>query len=362
VTIVAFSPESGGEFNQNHTQLPEFDLHKVNTDPFRYVELPSIVKYVSPIPLAYWPSRNMQQALGRLRRQEGWDVVVAMVFPVAQYALLWPTPRVLDVDTGLTYQMRQKAHDETRWVRRLRAGVSWQKARWYEVALVRRFQAASVSADHEVEHLRSMVGRSRCRVAVVPNGVDTVRNQPGLVTSRPRSLVYNGALSYSANYDAMVYFLSEIYPLIKQEIPDVTMAITGSTKNVDLSGLKLDDSVTLTGYVDDIRVPVAEATVCVVPLRQGSGTRLKILEAMALGTPVVTTLKGAEGLHAMNDVHCIIAESPEAFAAQTVSLLQRADLRQHLAASARRLVESQYDWQEIGRQFVELVEEAVTLS
>ena len=88
--------------------------------------------------------------------------------------------------------------------------------------------------------------------------------------------MFNGSLTYEANYHAMQYFLTAIYPHIRQRVPEITLDITGSTKDVDVTGLGLDDLVTLTGHVDDIRRPVAGASVCVVPIRQGGGTRLKI--------------------------------------------------------------------------------------
>jgi glycosyltransferase involved in cell wall biosynthesis len=169
--------------------------------------------------------------------------------------------------------------------------------------------------------------------------------------------VYNGALTYSANYDAMRYFLADIYPLIKQHVPEVSLTITGSLSGVELSGLALDKSVRLSGYVDDVRIPVAEASVCVVPLRQGSGTRLKILEAMALGTPVVATSKGAEGLDVTPGHNILLANDPGEFAAQVVYLLRSGSLRDQLAKHARLLVEQQYDWDQIGERFMVLVEE-----
>jgi glycosyltransferase involved in cell wall biosynthesis len=139
----------------------------------------------------------------------------------------------------------------------------------------------------------------------------------------------------------------------------VSLAITGSTVGADLGGLNLDDSVHLTGYVPDVRIPVAEATVCVVPIRQGGGTRLKILEAMALGTPVVATSKGAEGLEVIDGEHLLLADTPQAFADATLRLLGDPALRARLVASARRLVEARYDWAQIGQRFVRLVEETV---
>ena len=136
--------------------------------------------------------------------------------------------------------------------------------------------------------------------------------------------------------------------------------ITGSTKDVSISELSIDPSVHFSGYVPDIRPLVAGATVCVVPLRQGGGTRLKILEAMALGTPVVSTGKGIEGLNAVPERDFLLADDPQRFAAQTIRLLEDADLRRSLAENARGLIEREYNWTDIGARFCRLIEDVVS--
>jgi glycosyltransferase involved in cell wall biosynthesis len=262
----------------------------------------------------------------------------------------------LDVDTSLSYQLRERYEAQKSLLRRWRAWVSWYKAYRYERACFRAFDVCAVVSPLEVATTQAMMGREG-RVAVIPNGVDCAHHRPGLVAVRPHTLVYNGALTYSANYDAMQYFLAGVYPLIKTEVPNVGLSITGSTRGVDLDGLQLDESVHLTGYVDDVRQPVAQSAACVAPIRQGGGTRLKILEAMALGTPVVATSKGAEGLDMIDGEHLLIADAPDAFAEAVVNVLRDTELRRRLATHARALVEARYDWGPIGQQFVELVEE-----
>jgi glycosyltransferase involved in cell wall biosynthesis len=216
-----------------------------------------------------------------------------------------------------------------------------------------------VSEQDRRTSLRTLPGY-RGRVEVVPNGVDCQHNRPGLVKPAPNTLVFNGALTYSANYDAMRYFLNEIYPLIQQQEPDVSLTITGSTSRVNLSDLRSDESVHLSGYVDDVRPLVAGAWACVIPIRQGGGTRLKILEAMALGTPVVATSKGAEGLDVTPSRDILIADEPAEFAVQVVRLLHDPALREQMATNARRLVEQRYDWAQIGQCFVDLIEDVAS--
>jgi glycosyltransferase involved in cell wall biosynthesis len=362
VTLVAFDPAAESAANApEHKSMIGAQIVPVADDPYQNTSLPAFVKYLSPIPVVLWPSRAMAQTVSRLARESRWDAVVALQSPVARYALRVPAlARIFDVDAALSHTMYGRLGAELDLGRRIRAWVSWQKAQWYEAALVRRFDVCAVASAHDLDYLRQLAGGTRNKVVLVPNGVDCERNRPGVVRPAANMLVFNGALTYSANYDAMRYFLSEIFPLIHAQEPGAELTITGSTQGVDVSGLRLDSSVRLAGYLDDVRAAVAGASVCVVPMRDGGGTRLKILEAMALGTAVVATSKGAEGLEVTHRRDILIAEEPADFAAQVVRLLRDPGLGAALAANARQLVERRYDWSPIGQRFVTLVEGAAS--
>lgn len=359
VVAVAFRPPASGEGADQVTLAATQPIITVPDDPYRYVKVSQWVKYLSPSPLAYRPSLPMRETVASLCSGGPWDAVVAVQMPVAQYAQRVPAKcRVIDVDTAMTFQMLGRYQRQNRRLMRASNWISLQKARRYESKMLHHFQTATVVWQPEADLLQQMVKSSDCRVVVVPNGVDTAHNCYGFREHHPYTLVYNGSLTYSANYDAMRWFLAEVYPLVKAEQPNVRLTITGSTKGVDIGGLALDDSVCLTGFVDDVRIPVAEAALCVAPIRQGSGTRLKILEAMALGTPVVSTTKGSEGLDFVDGEHCLLADGPAQFARAVLTLLADAECRTRLASKARRLVEEGYDWSRIGERFATLIEDA----
>ena len=335
----------------------------VEIDPFAINGAGALRTFLSPSPIAARPVPVMSQAAAHRLQEQSFDAVIVSTEMMAAYALQAPpgAARILEEHNSLTRWMQERYVGQTSADQRLRCWASWQKTRLYEARLFRQFDLVTmVSAQDQAVCLSDLPGYHG-HVEVVPNGVDCAHNQPGLVKARPNRLVYNGSLTYSANYDAMQWFLAEVYPCIRAQIPDVSLTITGSTQGVDPAGLALDDSVCLTGYVEDVRIPVAEATVAIAPIRQGGGTRLKILEAMALGTPVVATAKGAEGLDVVDGEHLLLADDPERFTSQTIRLLRDVDLRHRLAANARRLAEQRYDWQQIGQKFVALVEETVQI-
>ncbi|MFO7698192.1 MAG: glycosyltransferase family 4 protein [Anaerolineae bacterium] len=340
--------------------LAGVDLRPAAADPFRYVGQPAWVRYASPQPLSMWPIAELRRAL----RDPGiadvpWDAVIAFQGPVARYVTMAEVrARVVDIDTSLSYQMLERYESAPGPAERVRTWVSWRKAAAAERRVLRSVDVATAVSTHELGYLRR-IAPSTCRLEHSPNGVDCEHHRPGLASPRPGSLVYNGAMTYSANYDAMQFFLRDVYPLVRAQVPGASLTITGSTAGVDLAGLALDGSVRLSGYVDDIRSVIAGSAACVVPLRHGGGTRLKILEAMALGVPVVSTRKGAEGLDVDDGEHLLLADGPRDLAAATVRLLQDSALRARLASSARALVEQRYDWRAIGAAFAALVEDSV---
>jgi glycosyltransferase involved in cell wall biosynthesis len=336
-------------------------VQTVPVNPFEFNRAGSLRTFLSAAPVAFRPIAVMRRLVDEVWQRGAFDAVSASVEVTAAYALTLSSgvPKILEEHNCQTRWMGERYAAQKGMLRRARCWVSWRKSQRYEARLFPQFDLVTMVSEQDRRISQSLLKGQNGRVAVVPNGVDCQHNRPGLAQPQPDRLVYNGSLTYDANYDAMRFFLADIYPRIRQAAPAVSLAITGATQGVDQGGLNLDNSVHLTGYVADVRIPVAEATVCVVPLRQGGGTRLKILEAMALGTPVVATAKGAEGLEVVDGEHLLLADTPEAFAAATLRLLGDPALRARLSVSARRLVEARYDWSAIGRRFVALVEETV---
>ncbi len=365
VTLLSFAFDMAKEHDAGELQQFCRDIQVVALDPFATNRASTLRRFLSPVPLFTRPIPAMRELVRQTLHRQSFDVIIASTEVMAAYALEAPSSiaRVLEEHNSLTRWMQDRHGQSSGLWLRGQTWVSAQKARRYEAGLFPKFDMISMVSEQDCQVSRSLVPHLADRIVLIPNGVDCQHNVPGLVQPRDRALVYNGALGYYANYDAMQYFLAEIYSRIKQVVPDVTLAITGSTRGVDLSGLAIDESVALTGYVDDIRRPVGEASVCVVPLREGGGTRLKILEAMALGTPVVTTSKGVEGIEAIDGEHVLLADTSESFARQVTTLLENSELRQRLVRNARSLVETTYDWRFIAGRFVwhveRLVEQAI---
>ncbi len=199
------------------------------------------------------------------------------------------------------------------------------------------------------------------RTAVVANGVDTAYFTPGDQNADAPSLVYTGGMNMFANSDAVLYFVNQIWPAIRQQHPTVKFVAVGQDPPKELLALAAaDPRVTVTGYVDDIRPYVRKAAVYVVPLRVGGGTRLKVLDAMAMGKAMVSTSIGCEGIEVVANRHLMIADDPATFAATTLALLADGNRRAALSQAARARVEELYAWPVIGQQLLDAYQTAIT--
>jgi glycosyltransferase involved in cell wall biosynthesis len=152
-------------------------------------------------------------------------------------------------------------------------------------------------------------------------------------------------------------------PRIKSQIPDATLTVVGRNPYPSLVELaKNDDSIVVTGRVDDVRPYMERAAAYVVPLRVGGGTRLKIFEAMAMEKPTVSTTIGAEGLPVSDGAELLLADTPESFAAAVVRVLQDSDLANELAQRAANLVRAEFGWQKVAERFANICEGALIAS
>jgi glycosyltransferase involved in cell wall biosynthesis len=214
-------------------------------------------------------------------------------------------------------------------------------------------------SEEDAEQLARLGGNGIAdRLAVVPNGVDLARFAAGQVPDEPRVL-FPGTLHYSPNVDGAVWFCSEIWPLVREQVPEASLVLAGRDPSVEVHTLAQIAGVEVHADVPSM-VPYFEAArVVVVPLRIGTGTRLKALEAMASGRPVVGTSEGLAGLGIRDGVQARVADEPAEFAAAVAETLRRDDLAAALGTAGRRHVEQQFGWDAIGEQFVSTVADLV---
>jgi glycosyltransferase involved in cell wall biosynthesis len=295
-------------------------------------------------------SPKMRQYIEQTLSTRNYDIVIASEIDMAVYSQYFQRiPALLDeLQVGVPYERFTGAISP--W-QRFRYGLTWLKQRHYLGSILENFRVCTVVSDRERQLLSQAVTGYQS-IEVIPNCIHLASYRQVQEIPEPNTLIFTGAFSFSPNYEAMVWFLREVYPLVQAQIPDVHLTITGNHEN----RFPPAHNVTLTGFVDDVHLYVARSWASIVPLFTGGGTRLKILEAMALGTPVVATSKGAEGLEVQTGKHLLVADTPEAFSQEVVRLLKEPDLRRQLADNAYQLVREKYDWEVVMPRFLHLVD------
>jgi glycosyltransferase involved in cell wall biosynthesis len=280
----------------------------------------------------------------------GFDIVVALQLGAARYVPRRRQIRALVEEIELAGLYEQLTQAPSAW-QRARYGLTWLKHRRYLRRLLQRFDACTVVSEPERRLLLSAVP-SAPAVHVIPNAIEI----PPL-PCRPRlshRLMFNGTLVYEANRDALAWFVELILPRVRAQHADIELCVTGDGAQSSLMGAP---GVSHLGIVPDVHEALAAAAVAVVPVRRGGGTRFKILDAFAAGTPVVSTRKGAEGLNVRDQEHLLLADTPEVFAGAIVRLLDDPQLAARLACNGRRLVEAEHDWAVSGQRLLTLVEQ-----
>ncbi len=282
-----------------------------------------------------------------------YDLVIASQIHMAPYALLMPDiPRLLE-EIELTL-LHDQFTGQKQISSRLRYGLTWWKTRHYIADLLQHFAGVTVASECERHLLQTLAPRD-IHIALVPNGVDTAGCAGDFGPPEPDTLIYPGALSYDANLDAVAYFAGSVLPLIRTHRPEVKLRVTGRVTPSQVEAFSSTEGIEFTGYLSDVRPAIARSWAEVVPLRKGGGTRLKVLEALALGTPVISTSKGVEGLELLPEQDVLVADTVESLAAQTLRLLESPTLRQQLAANGR-LAAARYDWSIGIRQLDQAIE------
>jgi glycosyltransferase involved in cell wall biosynthesis len=276
------------------------------------------------------------------------DAVLVEHLYMLQYArFVCPSPVFLSAHNVETMKFSRWFANEPlslkrRWLHRAQQAV----IRFYESSLARRTSAVFATSPVDGDLLRRM-NRGRGRFVVAPNGADFTFFEPRSRESfdRPPAILFMGTLYYRPNYEAALYLANEIFPRVRQEIPEAECHLVGRTDRNDYSHLAAPErGVHMHGFVDDVRPHVLRCQVSVVPLRVGSGTRIKIIEAMATATPVVSTSIGAEGLSCTDGENIVIKDTPVAMAKAVVHLLRDRELCVRIGAAGRRLVEKEYGW------------------
>ena len=311
--------------------------------------------------LRLW-SPEFRRQLAAWLRDGAYDVIQVEGLELARYVLNSDRGqgRIVFDDHNAEYLLQKRIAEAEIAARGWNAGavyssIQWRKLRRFERQVCQQADRVVCVSEADADAVQQL--DPALQPHVIPNGVDTEFYRREAVTPLelpPHSLIFTGTMDFRPNVDAMVWFVQDVLPLVKRAVPDVHLYIVGQRPHARLEALRADPAITITGAVEDTRPYTSAAEVYVVPLRMGGGTRLKLLEALALQTPIVSTTLGAEGFPVTSGQELLLADEPSGFARAIVELLADRDRAQALGTAGRAFAVEHYDWRQIVPKFEEV--------
>jgi polysaccharide biosynthesis protein PslH len=321
----------------------------------RLMQVKSLASRV-PFHAASLRTRALQGAVDDTLARHHFDVILLESSQMGWVSSPPGLPVVIDEHNIESELLERMADSERTVLRRLFHEIEFRRYRRFEDRTWAASAGCTTTSSRDAARLYSR--RPEVLVAIVPNGVDVDQFAPQASHEAPGRLIFTGLMDYRPNFDGISWFLDEIYPLIQQRRPDVQLQIVGHGSPEVLDELR-GPGIEVTGRVPDLRSYLDDATVAIVPLRIGGGTRLKVVEAMSMGKAIVSTALGAEGIQVADGEHCLVADNTTEFAEAVCRLLDDPDLRRRLAINARALAVEDYSWQRSSDHMSALLERVV---
>lgn len=314
--------------------------------------LRSLVGFFSPSPRVFIDtySAEMVSCIQQLIAKRNFDFVIASQVGTAVYRDCFrELPAIFEeVEVGVPYE--QYAFSKS-LRQRVRSGLTWWKHKNFLQRKLNEFDYCTVASERE-RYLLSHTVPAYNKIEILPNFVDLKDYHDVSEVTVRDMIIFSGSFRYLPNYHGIKWFLTDVSAYLESEFPNLRLYVTGDRAGISLQKYH---HVIQTGFIDNIHNLIAKAWLQIVPLRVGGGTRLKIIESMALGTPVVSTSKGAEGLDVTHGKNILIADDPKAFAHAVRSVLKNADLRQSLSVEGRKLIAEKYSSDVIAQKLTSLL-------
>jgi glycosyltransferase involved in cell wall biosynthesis len=348
--------------NTEHREIFASFCREVEFIPFEHPPWQSLfpARLLNPLPsnVAHWTLPHVAEALARRLANNHYDLVHACDLVLAQYFIHSHRDQPLAIDRSrvdLQFQLMEHARMKFPFRTRLLRFESYAKLWRFERQVARRAAVEVVCGPDDEIFLRKYVARDM-PIEVLANGVDLEYFDPA-TTPDPRAekptVLFCGAMDYNPNVDALRWYFGEVHERLRQLVPDLQVLIVGKAPIPEVHAYAGLPDVTVTGGVPDVRTYYRRSWLQIVPLRIGGGTRLKIVESMAIGTPVVSTTIGAQGLNLRHAEDILLADTPEAFAQETARALRDASLRAHIEKIGRQTAIDRLSWPMLGKRLSE---------
>ena len=347
-------------FCVSHTKvLPE---HIEQLKPFcrdiRVVHSPRLVNYknvvrnylyTKSLQIGYWDSLKARRSYKKFERQVMPDVIYSQMVRTMPLVSRSVVPKVMDFQDALSMNTERRmdtAHGFWRYILHF----EFKMLRSTEYNAFKIFDGLTIISENDSE---AIPHRKNGDIHVIPNGVDFDYFKP-MEHEKKYDIVFCGNMRYEPNVHASNYLVKRVMPLVWEEFPKATLLLAGAYPKHKVSQLA-NDRVTVTGFVDDIRECYASARIFAAPMQTGSGLQNKLLEAMAMGLPCVTTSIANDSLQAIRDTEILVGDTAQEFATHIINLLRNDEQRNELAANGTVFVHKNYSWETAGEKLEEVL-------
>ncbi|MBP1466838.1 glycosyltransferase [Candidatus Chloroploca sp. M-50] len=308
-------------------------------------------------------SPELHALLADLTRRQSFDIIHADQLNMAQFAVDLPAgARVLD-EHNAVWTIVQRMAEHSSPARRIGLEVEARRLRRYEARICARFDGLLVVSEPDRAFLQlaaDEAGVTLPPTEVIPIAVDAQGHPPVARTPNPQLILSMATMFWPPNVDGVLWFAREVYPLVQREVPGVRFAVVGARPPQSVRRLAEEDaSIEVTGYVEDPQPFLKQTAALIVPVRAGGGMRVKILEALARGLPIVSTTIGYEGIALTPGTHLLVGDTPQTFAQALIALLSNPAQGEALARAGRQVAEEVYDWRVVNPRVEALYEAAL---
>ncbi|MBN1680492.1 MAG: glycosyltransferase [Anaerolineae bacterium] len=352
--------------------------------PEDLADLPRYKKLFSHVDLIREPRRSRRNYLQRMRSEDRrfptcaeeswspdmWHTIEALVrdraFDVAhvfggiqvyEYAhLVQQLPNIIAPYESYSLWLERAINEETSWLARWPKQMQHRIAASYESWMFESYDRVVVLTDHDARALKEL--NPNTPLIEIPNGVDIEYFVPSGYEPDEPTLLFIGNYDYEPNLDAALRLVRDIFPPIKQAVPKARLYLVGGSPPPELQAYASDD-IDVTGRVPDVRTYFEYSVIFISPLRLGAGIKNKILEAMAMQTPVVATPLSCDGIPVMHGHHVLLGESDDELVDHVLTLLKDSTLRREIAINGRRLIIKQFTWKRVANSYLRLYQQVI---
>lgn len=343
--------EAAKAHNEFYTNLITVPFNKQTA----YINAVQAIFNDKPFIVQYYYSNKMQKVIDDLIKKEKFDIVTGYMIRIAPYLEKHSKENVIiDFVDAVSMMYERRVKTVTSVWDKFKISIEYNKVKNYEKKCTKLFKTQTVISQFDKEYISKFANSEN--IAIIGNGVDVNYYIPQ-ESKKNNNICFVGSMQYIPNAQAAIYFATEIFPIVKKEITDAQFKIIGANPRKELYDITKDiEGIEITGRVDDVREYMKDCCVSVCPVKIAGGIQNKILEAMSMGIPVVTTKEGAEGIYADNEI-LQVANSKEDYAHKVIDLIKNKDNIAAIGEASRNFVINKFSWNSVGNDMNNLINE-----